>query len=189
MRAGTTGAVAAVIAAAAHATGGGAFPPPIMLATCAALALLLCLAAAGRRSTPLRSLVAVGGTQALFHVVFSLTGPASAHALPGHHHGVAITAMAGGAAATPDAAMPAAHALAAVLTALAVHRGETALRGLAASLALAFGRVWAPRPVVTPVDGPARPALAVLGAGSSPSFALVLLGALRHRGPPAAPAH
>ncbi|MFP7761191.1 hypothetical protein [Marisediminicola sp. LYQ85] len=139
--------IATLVAGVFHAAGGGAFPPAPILALALAFAVLLCIALAGRRVSSWRLVPAVVGSQALFHLVFSIGSPASSAghtATPGDavshgHAGHALettlptSALADAGATTAlslDAVMTLAHLAAVVVTVLAVRFGEAAFWSL-----------------------------------------------------------
>ncbi|PPF35224.1 hypothetical protein [Pseudoclavibacter sp. AY1H1] len=144
--------VSTFIALASHILAGGGMPGLLGVAFPFGLAVLACLLLARIRTDSLRLALSVGASQFLFHTLFVLGTPsatvgagsaADAHA--GHGQLAAASAMAdfassAGSAAPSGAAlhlahdgalMWAMHAVAAVLTALALFFGETLVASLA----------------------------------------------------------
>ncbi|RFA16627.1 hypothetical protein B7R22_03930 [Subtercola boreus] len=190
---------ATFVAAFSHVAVGGTAPGIVGLALGIAFAVLACVALAGRTLSVLRISVAVGLSQLVFHLVFSLGGPSATTAVMSGHHGGAVSfvtdssaslagggsvSMAGDALMQGHSWMWAAHAAAALLTVLALVRGESSVRGLIRSATLRLRMLVAlpfaePRPAGASVEGRILPEpshLRDLG---------VFLGAMRHRGPPA----
>lgn len=124
------------------------------------------------------------------------TATTAASALGTHHHQVVASLLPAsntlGPVSAPvhsmfahDAAMWAAHAVAAVLTIVVLRHGERAFWSLFASAALAIRSVWAPlTPVVVPGASYALPPVARVFV---PRALAMLLSTMRHRGPPLAP--
>lgn len=171
---------------------------PLILAAAASTLLV------GRRLSVSRLGLAVVLSQALFHVLFVLgAGPAAgtdavlhahAHAhAHGHQHGALTSAVSGAEPAVTaaslhgDAVMWALHALAAVVTVVALHRGERAcaiLRQTAADVARWARRLVLVALVFVPV-GPTRTPV-IAAAAPLGAVADVVLSAVRRRGPPVA---
>lgn len=176
-------AVATFVATLSHAAVGGELPPfaNIVLALC--LAAPVCVMLAGRALSWGRLALAVVVSQALFHALLVLDLQGGAVVGAGHH---ATTALLQATPAHAPAAhedspwMWAAHALAAVVTVLAVGRGEQTLRAVARFFVRAL-RVLRPVRGLGPTDA-APPAPAPL----SLPRALTVLSTMRHRGPPLA---
>lgn len=129
-------AVATVTAAAAHTLAGGGAPAPLLVGAVIVLAAPLAVALAGRTPSLWRTAVAVVAAQLLLHVAFALTAgldpvSAAAHA----HHTLLPSGPVDGVAIVPDLPMTFAHACAALVTILAVHRGERILRAVGRGLA------------------------------------------------------
>lgn len=171
---GTTTAVVAVLAAAfSHVAAGAPVPGTLGLLLALVLGVPLCVALAGRSLSTPRLVVGVGLSQLALHVLFGLGvgsagsggnpvpatvdgGGAAAGEAVGHVHGTLVlqfgdpvTGLVG--VDPAGAGMTAGHALAAVLTIVAVRRGEAALLQLAAlagGLVTAVGLLtWRPRPL------------------------------------------
>ncbi|MGJ7440332.1 hypothetical protein [Aquipuribacter sp. MA13-6] len=107
------------LAGAGHLLSGGAAPPWRAVVLSLLVVSVLSTATASRRVSPWRLAVVVGGGQVVLH-----------HALSsgdGGHHPSLLEAT-----TSPDLSMVAAHAVATVVTVLAVQRGEGAARALLA---------------------------------------------------------
>lgn len=195
-------AVAIFVAALFHAAGGGAAPGVVPLALSMAFASLASIALTARRLSLWRLTGAVTLSQLLFHVLFSLgTGSATfapagggalAHVHPGAH--LVMTAgtmsagtMAGGAMpggpAGITASMWATHLAAVLVTVVALRFGEASFWGLLQTTRMRVARVverLRPSPVALE-----RPRVAPLQSRPVRMHArALLLGRLRHRGPP-----
>lgn len=127
---------AVLIAAVSHMLAGGNTPTILALGATMVVALPLAVALAGKRYGIVRSGVAVGATQGLFHWLFVWVGSPdvailqSGGSMPSHAEHLGV--VAGGLPALSDpvtagVAMWASHAVAAVLTVLMLRRGEAAL--------------------------------------------------------------
>ncbi len=139
-----TASFAVFVAAFSHVAAGGAAPAPVSLALALAFSGMVCVALAGKSLSLWRSSVSVAFSQIVFHALFGLGGGASSPILTAHgHHGpVSISTVSGTVSGSAldamgmplagssgaDAWMWAAHGVAAVLTILALHRGERAVR-------------------------------------------------------------
>ena len=155
------------------------------------LSLMICTVLAGRRLSLARTSASVLLSQALFHVLFVLgAGNVMMTASSGHDHGAmmhsAVISADATAALYGDTTMWVGHALAAVVTIVALRRGErslVALRDTARSLVR-----WVCRRIalvtVAVVPHPLLPSAAVASAVSVPPLRVVLRRAPR-RGPPA----
>ena len=186
-------AIAVFVALCSHLLAGGDAPglPGILL--CLAFAGMICVVLAGRTLSTPRLAVAVGLSQFLFHGVFGMLGSAPMSIAGGHPHDAHTMDMSAQpmplpvpmAAADSGMAMPTwmwfAHAVAAVITVLALRFGERAFWRLVALAApwvrmlLAFAR-----PVAVHAPPASIPAADVLLPPR-----LVVLSPQRHRGPPA----
>ncbi|WP_423923190.1 hypothetical protein ACPEEZ_04375 [Frigoribacterium sp. 2-23] len=179
-------AVASVIVASvSHVCGGGMDPGDLGVVLSLAFAVPLCIALSGRRLSIVRLAVSVALSQVVFHLLFSLgASTGGVGATGGHHEALVVTAD--GTATTvmdmPTAAMTIAHAVAAVLTIAALHRGDVALQALAR---LAGGRLTVARlllAVVRPGDDGRRARPVVVRRVDAHVFRF--LTARPHRGPP-----
>lgn len=204
LRAVAAATLATFVALLSHVAAGGEPPSPLGAALPWALSLMVSLLVVGRRLSVVRLGVAVTAAQALFHVMFALgvvplagsapgapgaagqTGPFSLHA--GHMSLPASLAIPGvpGALAgvAPDAAMLAAHVLAAAVTTLLLHRGEqlvAALSDIARRIALRLRTVT--RGALPRVQMPPR--VRPLTASVGMPRLRALLAAPARRGPPA----
>jgi len=181
------------LGAAAHAAAGGHLPDPLVLAALAAFTLAGTLVAARARFTVPRLVGVLGAAQAGLHVALDTLGHAAAACVPAGAatagHGGHGTVVCTGSAAVPDAAasvagtggagawMVVAHAVATLVLAVVLARGERALERL---LAWLTPRVLAPTAVAA---GPARPAR-VLPTAELPRLAARHPGTAPTRGPP-----
>lgn len=184
--------VAVLLAALWHVAAGGT--PPAMLGLVVALAfgVPVSVLLAGKTLSLGRLSLAVGVSQLLLHALFGLgAGSSSALTVAGHHGSVTLAATeaamaqsAGHGAAHSLGAMWLAHALAAVVTIMALRRGERAVTAL---MRLAHTRL---RAVLLAFSGTvpvlvraATVRTALLGT-FVPTDLAVLLSPMRHRGPP-----
>ena len=189
--------VAIFVAALFHVAGGGAAPGLLPLVLSMAFATLASVALTARRLSLWRLTVAVGLSQFLFHLLFSLGGGGAHFSAPnGMQHGGMQHLHAGAHLTMTAGAMPASHGsdltpsmwlthLTAVLvTVVALRFGEQAFWGLFETARVRVARTI-DRLEVAPVPVPrsVRPVAAVepvrwrdLG---------LPLARLRHRGPPA----
>jgi len=174
-RALTAAVVSTVVAAFSHVAGGGDAPGGATIALTLALASLVCVAFSSGGLSLWRLSVSVAVSQAMFHGMFTITGGAALRLGHEHSHAGAITSLAG-----HSSDMWLAHALAALVTTVALARGEVMVRAL---LALADVRLAAAAPVTVPIVQRSRPVVArceqATGVRSD------ALGPLRRRGPPA----
>ncbi|MFE4544782.1 hypothetical protein [Arthrobacter sp. NPDC056727] len=187
-RSGLIGSIVLGLAAGGHLAGGGQLPEPAILAALCAVTMVP-VAALTRFKLSLPVLIGLlAGGQAWLHWAFDAmsasTGAAVSPALLSEHAGHASAAlnhealmMAPAHGSAPGGFMFAAHAVATLVTALLLARGERALGALADWLGPLF---WAPEPaVIVPVRVP------------RPHFAAALLPPQHHsvrlpsrRGPP-----
>ncbi|MDQ0576892.1 hypothetical protein [Agromyces albus] len=192
-RGAATASVALFLAALSHGVAGREAPGGVGLALAAMVALAASVAFVGRRSTPVRTALAVVASQAAFHVLFGVGAGGGARLVvngTGHHQTVTVfegTATSHAAhaahAAHTDAPMLVGHAIAAVLTIVYLLAIEAAAwRSLAIAVRrfavqLTSGIAPVPAPLVIPRG--AAPAV-----NARPRERLLLPG-LRYRGPPA----
>jgi hypothetical protein len=185
---GTAAACFAVfVAALVHDAAGGGLPSLLAVSLSLAFAVPLCVALAGRRISLWRQAASVGVSQLLLHLLFGLGSNASGTALhvpAGHMH------MGGTIAVTAGHAMPmhhdtplmfVAHGCAALITIAALRRGERTLHALATFTVLLVTAIA--RLTVVPIGAPAR--MPVQTRPITLASPTRVLGALRHRGPPA----
>jgi len=186
VRGAAAASVATFVALLSHVSGGGAMPGWIGVVVPLSLSFVVCTALAGRRLSALRLAAAVAVSQVLFHTLFVLGSYDLGAA--GHVHGAAAPVVVSGdigPALSPDAAMWLGHAVAALITTVALHRGERAVAQLRA-LTVRLGRWLRARVrVVVAALGPVpvRRALADTVAVARPTSVRVVASAQR-RGPP-----
>lgn len=205
LRGSVTAVIAVFLAAVSHAAGGSAAPGSVGVAVALAFAIVICIALAGAKLSLFRLTVSVALSQLLFHFLFSLGGVSGtvAPTVAEQHHGSSGLTTAAllipalpASNATPtllgatahdghgDGWMLLAHAVAAVVTIAALHRGEAAVRAimrLAASPFYAAVRASTQR---TPWYGGAARIRIVATRDFIPVAATAVLSSLRHRGPP-----
>ncbi len=184
LRGAVAASVATFVALLSHVTAGGAVPGIFGIIVPLALSFVVCVAFAGRRPSLWRLGPAVALSQVLFHALFVLgtydTGRAT------HVHGVA-TVLDGpaGPLVTADATMGGWHLVAAAVTTLAMHRGETtvALLRLLADRLVLWLRARAAIIATGPAPVPLRRVHVVLIEVVRP-ISLLLTASLGRRGPP-----
>ncbi|WP_442575195.1 hypothetical protein ACSBPH_15415 [Microbacterium sp. F51-2R] len=127
--------VTTLVAATSHTLAGGGPPSPALVGAVILLASPLAVALAGRRLAVWRLSVTVLVSQLLFHTSFGITLGATGGAAPDHaHHVIDPSWLAAGttpAVWPPDPLMIGGHVVGALVTVLALHRGERMLRTLA----------------------------------------------------------
>jgi len=175
-------ATAVLLAAVAHTLAGGGAPSPLFCAVVAVIATPVAMLVAGSRPSVWRTAAAVVASQAAFHVAFTLVGDigrwdasAAAHA---HHGDMLLAPAATSAAQVMTLGMLAAHAVAAIVSAALVLRGERAVVTIGRWVRARLIRSVAPVPAV-----PARPVPRL----RSTSFVVhprVAAAPLSRRGPP-----
>ncbi|MFK3679081.1 hypothetical protein ACI2IP_15255 [Microbacterium sp. NPDC090218] len=179
--------LAIFVALAGHVSGGGQMPGILGILVPWVFSFMLSVLLAGRTLSLIRLGLSVAVSQFLFHTLFVLgTITPSGVSTPHVHGGPLVLPAASGIpeAVTADASMWLGHALAALLTVVALHRGERlllALRDLAVQL-VRWVRRRADRVLVLPALRVARS----LRGRFNVAFAadLVLLATLRGRAPP-----
>lgn len=183
LRGAAASSIATITAAVSHTLGGGAAPHPLLVIGLCVFLTPVAAVAVGRTLHLGKLSGAVLLSQAVFHMLFSALGAtlASSGTFAGHrhhHHGLPLT-LSGQTltAIAPDAAMLAAHVVAAVATIAMLWRGEQLLRTIAHWVRTAL-RVWTPRPLA---DFP-RPA--ALDATARRFVSVLRVGDLSLRGPP-----
>jgi len=161
--------VSIFVALAGHVTAGGQMPGPLGILVPWVLSLMVCVLLAGRKLSATRLSASVAASQFLFHVLFVLgTVSPSGSASSVHVHGgpLVLPESAGlSGAVVADGTMWLGHAIAALITVLALHRGERmlcALRDLAIhairwlrrrlTLVILLPRVSSPRVLVDAAD-------------------------------------
>lgn len=219
--------VALFTAAFSHVIAGGSAPGLPGFALAAAFAVLVCVALACRRLRLLTLAASILSSQFVFHLLFEVGGGAAAPSVAQHggHAGHAGLAGYGGLAAQlgasatdatgaaghghPASLMWASHAVAAIVTIVALRRSEQAIVRLrelgrtapgatgigllrpGRALARAFAAVIGCTRTAGLVQSLARPAGLVRPVvAATPDLLrdlLVVAGSLRHRGPPRSP--
>jgi len=180
---------ATFVAALFHVAGGGLPPSAVALTLSLVFSGLGCIVLAGKRSSLWRSASSVALSQFLFHALFSLSPSAHFAGATGHlHPGSHLTMVTDGAAATPMSGMSIsgswmwlAHAAAALLTLAALSYGERVFVAVSEFTAFSLRRLLT---AVAVVDVPVAQARVETVPVILPDRTVVL-GRLRHRGPPA----
>ncbi|WP_394771208.1 hypothetical protein [Lacisediminihabitans sp.] len=187
--------VATFTAVCSHAIAGGGMPSAVAIALSLAFSGLVCVALAGKTLSRVRLAAAVAVSQFAFHGAFSLLGEATV--LPGtgsagmQHSAAQMAAQiaalpAGQAIVGPDATMWLGHAIAAVVTIVAIRRGERAFWGLFDLARLCVGAVWRLLTGLFPGRSPEPLSSAVaIERAVVPRPVDRNLSFLSHRGPPA----
>jgi len=190
-RGSATASVAVVLAAFSHGIAGREAPGLVGLALAAVVALGASVALIGRRSTPLRTALAVVVSQGAFHLLFGVGAASGALVVTGtgHHQSLAFVegaaAVAGHGQGHPghtDAAMLTGHAVAAAITIvyLLVFERAAWLALGAAAHRLVLRLTTTVEPVLVAAQLPARQ----LGTTRPHLRGRLLFAALRYRGPP-----
>ena len=187
----TSAAVATFVALLSHVSAGGAVPGWLGILIPFVLSLAVCTVLTGRRLSAWRLSVAVVLSQALFHTLFVL----GSFAVPGmgqeHHamHGIGSTPQTSSVGMTDalhgDPAMWLGHAAAAVVTILALHRGERCVRALIELARTLVGRLRIRLALVVAdvdIDAPRFPSVAC--ARRRPLRHRLFLRDIARRGPP-----
>lgn len=187
LRGAVLGTVATLLAAVSHLLGGGHAPSALALVVGVVFATFVGTVAVGRVATGrrvgvVRTAIAVGITQFVFHIGFALLGSGAAVSATGahrHHAVFSIAADPAAAVAHGGAAMWLAHIAAAVLTVLYLRHLErhvwAVLSRLGGVLLRAFS-IQMPQPTVRP--------LRVAVARELPAASALLRDAIARRGPP-----
>lgn len=183
--------IATFVAALSHAAGGGAFPSLALLAVAFVVSIGWCTAVVGRRFSWPRVSAAVLASQALFHGTFGLAGTDGSRIVAetsGHaaHAGTTTLSVVqdAGAHAHSGAPMLLAHVFAALVTIVALRVGDSSSLGIAALGRLVASVVRTAAVVAVPVSAAGPTRVRPEGSGFHPSRVAMLLGGLRHRGPP-----
>lgn len=180
-------AVATFLATVSHASVGSQLPPALNVGIALFLAAPVCVLLAGRATSWWRLSAAVAFSQALFHGILTLDLRGDGVAAGGGHHGGAAalfdaTAIHGAAAhASHSPWMWAVHALAAVVTIVALGRGERVVQAIARFVIAALS-------VLRPLRGlgPRADAVPTVPAPLLLTTPMTMLSPMRHRGPPLA---
>lgn len=163
-------------------------PGPLGILVPWVLSFMVCVLLAGRRLSAVRLAFSVAISQFLFHVLFVLGTVSPSGTVAPHVHGapVVLPAVTGSAdtVASLDATMWVGHAFAALVTIVALHRGERLLLGLR-DLAQQSVR-WLQRRIdaVLAAPLPHRAIRTVVGAQIDALRSVPLLATLRGRAPP-----
>ncbi|SJN17110.1 putative integral membrane protein [Microbacterium esteraromaticum] len=182
------GAIAAsfatFVALASHAWADGAIPGMLGIAVPWILSLMICTLLAGRRLSMIRLSASVLLSQALFHALFVLGSITPGGGFTPHVHGVGSLNFQGAPVLVPeDASMWIAHGFAAIVTIIALHRGERIVRMLAA--VASDVAAWLRRTVLVSILlHPAIPRRVRWRVTSAPRPIDPLRAAFRRRGPP-----
>lgn len=183
-----TAVVAVLVAALSHLAAGGNAPAPVSIALALAFAGMLSVALAGKNLSLVKLSISVGFSQLLFHLLFGLGGTAGSMTVAGHHG--SATVIVGAASASPSMHdsgwMWLAHTLAAVVTIVALRRGERAFWALVELARTALVAVFIALGIVLPTPGGAARVRAALHRVFVPTNLAVLLSPMRRRGPPVA---
>ncbi|MDJ0349900.1 hypothetical protein [Cryobacterium sp. PH29-G1] len=181
-----TAVVAVLVAALSHIAGGGSAPAPLALALALAFAGMVSVVLAGKKLSLMKLSVSVAFSQLLFHLLFALGGTAGTMTVAGHHG--STTVLVGAASAAPamhsGGAMWIAHTVAAVLTIVALRRGERAFWALVETARTALVTVFIALGLVVPTPGRTARVRAALRREVVRTDLAVLLSPMRHRGPP-----
>ena len=181
LRAASASSVATLLAAVSHTLAGGPAPHPLLVVAVTALLVPAAALLIGARASRARVTLTVLVSQAAFHLVFQMLGApvAGAPVLGGHAHTVDLAALGPVAAvAAPDALMLGGHVVAAILTTVALWRGESVVRAIAGWMLALLRHAVAPIPAAHERPEPLRTALRPL---TDP----VLTASVTRRGPPA----
>jgi len=186
-------ASATLVASLSHVVGGGHPPGPLAIVLALTFSGLVCMVLVGAAASLPRTAAGAVLSQLVLHGLFTVTAPAGASAqAAGPHAGhapidaaVFDAALGGLGLSSLDASpvMLASHAFAAVLTVVALQRGDLAF----AALARAARTVLRPLlrfPATLPIDAPRVSIRTWHRPVARPR--LVVLSVLRHRGPPVA---
>lgn len=183
--------VATFVALVSHVAGGGQVPAALGVVVPLVLSVFVCVLLTGRRRSLWRLSVSVAVSQLLFHGLFIL-GTSSSVAVStgsgphaGHSVGLVMTSP-GMSHGGPDGAwMWIAHAVAALVTIAALHRGETVISELLAFTGYVITRLA--RALSGLVASPSRPASTGLTTWfeNRPTPLGVFASVSLQRGPPA----
>jgi hypothetical protein len=176
------------VAGFSHVLAGGALPSAAAIALSLALSIPLCIALAGPAVSLWRTMTAVAVTQAIFHLLFSGISSSGTITMSSHvgHDGAGITAAGAGTveSSSHSVSMWLAHAVAGVLTVLALRYCESALRRLRETASLFIGSLTIV-PTTVHFLGEIRAARIGCSTRVLVHDLTLLFSALRHRGPPA----
>lgn len=173
----TAAGFAVFVAAFSHVAVGGSAPSPFAILVSLVISGMLCTMLTGRTVSAWRLTVSVGVSQLLFHWLFSGLGTP----VETQHHMGAMPMDAAPAMHHDTAAMWLAHAVAGVITIVALRYAGSAFWGVADTARLLFARLTA---LLVPVIPAPRPTTAVAYRTFVPRDLALLLSSMRHRGPP-----
>ncbi|TFC41827.1 hypothetical protein E3T26_15525 [Cryobacterium sp. TMT1-21] len=188
-----TASVAVLVAALSHVAAGGNAPGLLSAALALAFAGMASVFLAGKSLSLLRLTLSVGVSQLLLHVLFGLGGTSGMTMTSSHHHG-AVTVAADAAARPlmaaegilPDSAwMWVGHGLAALVTIVALYRGEKTFWALLAEATNHLTRVLIRTLAPVAIQTDAATVRPGFGGVFVPADLGVLLGSVLRRGPPA----
>ena len=174
----TAAGFATFVAAFSHTVVDGAGPSAFGILVSLVISGALCTMLAGRTMSLWRLTISVGASQAMFHGLFGSLGTP---VVVGHRMG----AMPMDAASAPHhagAVMWLAHAIAAVITVVALRYAGSAFWGVADTARLLLTRLAA---LFVPVTPTARSSATIADRNDLPRDLTRLLSPMRHRGPPA----
>lgn len=191
LRGATSASLATFVALVSHVSAGGTVPGWLGIVVPFVLSLAVCTVLAGRRLSLWRLSLAVVLSQALFHTLFVLGSFAVPGMGQGHHamHGAGEAASSSTVpmvdALHGDPVMWLGHALAAVVTVLALHRGERCVRALIELARTLLGRLRIRLALVVAVVDADAPRLASLVVTRAPRpRRRLFLRDIARRGPP-----
>lgn len=182
------------VAALSHTLGGGPAPGWLSVVVSLAFAGMVCVGISGRTLSFWRGAVSVLISQFIFHALFALGAPggalgAEAIAASGTHQHVALPGL-----ITPIVPSTSAHLAhngtpmwlahfgAAIVTILALRYAERAFWSLVGNARLSIRSLSLPAQLVLPVAAPQR--LGHQAPVLTPRDLILVLSAMRHRGPP-----
>ena len=164
VRGGALAGLSTLLTAVGHAAGGGTLPDLTVLVVLFPLLAALCATVAQRCRHLTPTVAVLGAGQLALHVLMELLHPTHAAAGP---------------ALAPGAQMIAMHAVATVVTAVALRHADRAVAGLVAALRRVLPRRLNPPPADRPL-----PVLAVPGPAVPARLARAFAVAHSRRGPP-----
>ncbi|MBC7442363.1 MAG: hypothetical protein H7311_07555 [Ramlibacter sp.] len=188
-----TASVAVFVAALSHVAAGGNAPGLLSAGLALAFAGMASVLLAGRGLSLPRLSLSVGLSQLLLHALFGLGGTSGVTITGGHHHGALTLSADAGApplmsagGLMPDSTwMWVGHGLAALLTIVALHRGEKTFWALLEDAANHLALVRIPHLAPVRVHSDAATVRPGFGRVFVPADLGVLLGSVLRRGPPA----
>ncbi len=185
------------IAALSHTLGGGHAPGVVGVVLALAFAGVVCVGLSGRRLSLARVGASVALSQLIFHGLFSLgsasgaLAPASALRSGAHGHGATqLLSVASDSAPIVSAHGPfmwSAHAVAAVITIVAVRHGQSCFRRILNQARLAVRSLFAPTFEAAPA--PLTRVLPLVTHEVSPRILALFVLSMGRRGPPVLVSH